>query len=94
MLAQAKKIDLWISDKSGCTLRQKFYDRVKDYTLEVLTGNDWKEVHHGQVIGHKQIIRFDPIEASAVRLRLNRAEGEPLIRKLWIGRVPTKPATP
>jgi outer membrane lipoprotein-sorting protein len=38
MLAEWKRIDLWISDKSGYTLQQKFYDRGKDYTLVLYTG--------------------------------------------------------
>jgi len=33
MLDQWKKIDLWISDKTGCAVQQKFYERGKDYTL-------------------------------------------------------------
>jgi len=37
MLAQWKKIDLWISDKSGNTLRQKFYENGGDYTLITYT---------------------------------------------------------
>jgi outer membrane lipoprotein-sorting protein len=37
MLEQWKKIELWISDKSGFTLQQKFYDRGKDYTLITYT---------------------------------------------------------
>lgn len=37
MLAEWKKIDLWISDKTGYTLQQKFYDRGKDYTLIIYT---------------------------------------------------------
>jgi outer membrane lipoprotein-sorting protein len=37
MLEQWKKIDLWISDKSGYTVQQKFYDRGKDYTLITYT---------------------------------------------------------
>lgn len=38
MLAEWKRIDLWISDKTGYTLQQKFYDRGKDYTLITYTG--------------------------------------------------------
>jgi outer membrane lipoprotein-sorting protein len=37
MLEQWKKIDLWISDKSGYTLRQKFYENGGDYTLITYT---------------------------------------------------------
>jgi outer membrane lipoprotein-sorting protein len=37
MLDEWKKIDLWISEKSGYTVQQKFYDRGKDYTLITYT---------------------------------------------------------
>ena len=37
MLDQWKKIDLWISDKSGYTVQQKFYEHGKDYTLITYT---------------------------------------------------------
>ena len=37
MLEQWKKIDLWISDKSGYAVQQKFYERGKDYTLITYT---------------------------------------------------------
>jgi outer membrane lipoprotein-sorting protein len=33
LLEQWKRIDLWISDKSGYAVQQKFYDRGKDYTV-------------------------------------------------------------
>jgi outer membrane lipoprotein-sorting protein len=33
MLAEWKRIDLWISDKTGYTLQQQFYERGRDYTL-------------------------------------------------------------
>jgi len=38
MLEEWKKIDLWISDKSGYTVQQKFYEHGKDYTLITYTG--------------------------------------------------------
>jgi len=38
MLQQWKNIDLWISDKSGYTVQQKFYEHGKDYTLITYTG--------------------------------------------------------
>jgi len=37
MLAEWRKIDLWISDKSGYTLQQKFYENGRDYTLITYT---------------------------------------------------------
>lgn len=33
LLEQWRKIDLWVSDKTGSALQQKFYERGKDYTL-------------------------------------------------------------
>jgi outer membrane lipoprotein-sorting protein len=38
MQEQWIKIDLWISDKSGYAVQQKFYERGKDYTLITYTG--------------------------------------------------------
>lgn len=61
-------------------------ERIKEYTIEVLVGGGWRQVKHGRVIGHKQIVRFDPMEATAVRLQVQQSEGEPLIRKLAIYR--------
>jgi outer membrane lipoprotein-sorting protein len=37
MLGQWTKIDLWISDKTGNTVQQKFYEHGKDYTLITYT---------------------------------------------------------
>jgi outer membrane lipoprotein-sorting protein len=37
VLEQWKKIDLWISDKTGYTVQQKFYEHGKDYTLITYT---------------------------------------------------------
>jgi outer membrane lipoprotein-sorting protein len=37
MLEQWKQIDLWISNTSGCTVQQKFYEHGKDYTLITYT---------------------------------------------------------
>ncbi|MEI9971885.1 MAG: outer-membrane lipoprotein carrier protein LolA [Ignavibacteriota bacterium] len=38
LLAQWRKIDLWISDKTGNAVQQKFYERGKDYTLITYSG--------------------------------------------------------
>jgi len=37
MLDQWKRVDLWISDKSGYTVQQKFYEKGKDYHLITYT---------------------------------------------------------
>jgi outer membrane lipoprotein-sorting protein len=38
LLAQWQKIDLWVSDKTGNAVQQKFYERGKDYMLITYTG--------------------------------------------------------
>jgi alpha-L-fucosidase len=61
-------------------------ERIKGYVLEALTQDGWKTLRTGNVIGHKQIIRFEPIETSEIRLRVTQSEAQPLIRKLAVYR--------
>jgi alpha-L-fucosidase len=66
--------------------------RVRQYVLEGLAGEQWKELAHGQSIGHKRIERFPPIEVTKVRFRATEAVAEPVIRKLAAYHVgPTAP---
>jgi alpha-L-fucosidase len=44
--------------------------RVRQYQIEVWTGNGWKTIARAQAIGHKKIDTFEPITATRVRLNL------------------------
>ena len=57
-------------------------ERVGEYVIEGSVGDTWKELCRGNVMGHKRIHRFDPVEVSKVRLRCLHPVAEPVIRKL------------
>ena len=44
--------------------------RVRQYQVEIWTGNGWKAVARAQAIGHKKIDTFEPVTATRVRLNL------------------------
>ncbi|SHF88309.1 alpha-L-fucosidase [Caldanaerobius fijiensis DSM 17918] len=55
-------------------------ERVREYVLEAEKGGNWIELVHGSAIGHKKIDRFEPIYTKELRLKVLKAEAEPLIR--------------
>jgi len=60
-------------------------ERVRAYVVEGrVAGGTWQPLCQGISIGHKRIQRFDPIEVSAVRLRLTSSVAAPMIRKLSV----------
>jgi alpha-L-fucosidase len=59
--------------------------RVRKYVVEGwVPGNKWQKLCDGISIGHKRIQRFDPVEVTKVRLRVNESIAEPLIRKFAV----------
>ena len=62
-------------------------ERVREYAIEGLVpGGQWREICRGESIGHKRIERFEPIEASKVRLRVARSIAPPRIRSFAVFR--------
>lgn len=59
-------------------------ERVRAFVVEALVGEEWQEVAGGKVIGHKRIMRFEPVEASRVRLRILESAAEPVIRSFAV----------
>ena len=57
-------------------------ERVREYVMEGMGADGWKELCRGTAIGHKKIDLFRPVEASKVRLRVTKAAAVPQIRKL------------
>ena len=60
--------------------------RVEQYRVEALTGQGWKEVTRGTTIGHKKLDRIPGVEASRVRVTIDRSRGTPLLRTLALYR--------
>jgi len=57
-------------------------ERVREYVIEGLVGDQWKELCRGTSIGHKKIDQFSPTEVSKVRWRCLKSVAEPRIRSL------------
>ena len=56
--------------------------RVKSFTIEYYDGSDWHPVPTQEqmtTIGYKRIIRFDPVEAAALRVTIEDARACPCI---------------
>ena len=58
--------------------------RVEQYRVEALTAQGWQEVARGTTIGHKKLDRIPEVEASRVRLTIDRSRGIPLLRALGL----------
>ncbi|MCD6346362.1 MAG: alpha-L-fucosidase, partial [Bacteroidales bacterium] len=53
--------------------------RVEQFSLDVWTGERWKEVTRSTTIGYKRLLRFSPQTAQKVRLRILQARFTPAI---------------
>jgi alpha-L-fucosidase len=59
-------------------------ERVRKFTLEGKTSEGWTTIFEGSCIGHKFIHRFDDMDVSAVRLRIQESKGEAQIKRMEI----------
>ena len=63
-------------------------ERIRRWVLEGREGEGaWRQLASGQSIGHKRIVRFEPLKAAEVRLRVVESAGEPIVRRLSVYRV-------
>lgn len=44
--------------------------KVKSFVVEAKVGEEWSKIAEGTTIGHKKIVRFEPVEAKAIRVRI------------------------
>ncbi len=59
-------------------------ERLREFVVEGLAGDAWKELTKGTCVGHKRIAQFPDVEVSKVRLRVLQSVAEPLIRKFAV----------
>lgn len=45
--------------------------RVESFEVEALTSDGWKTIAKGTTIGYKRMLRFDPVKASKLRVKIN-----------------------
>lgn len=58
--------------------------RVKEFTIEVWMDGKWSKVAEGTTIGHKRIVKIDPVKTSKVRLNITASKASPLISEVSI----------
>lgn len=54
-------------------------ERIRNFIVEGKTKNGWEKIIDGSCVGHKFIHVFDGLEVSAVRLRIPKADDNPVI---------------
>jgi alpha-L-fucosidase len=59
-------------------------ERVQEYHVEILDGDQWRMITSGQVIGHKQLRRFPAVTARHVRLVIDKAVAPPAIAEFGL----------
>jgi alpha-L-fucosidase len=58
--------------------------RIEKFVLEYFDGGEWKKITEGTTVGYKRLIRFDPITASKVRLRILSSRLNPTLAELGL----------
>jgi alpha-L-fucosidase len=62
----------------------RFGQRVKEFALEVLVDNEWKQIASQTTIGNKRILRFPNITASQLRLNIKDSKACPVISNIGV----------
>ncbi|MCK0156302.1 alpha-L-fucosidase [Cellulophaga sp. F20128] len=55
-------------------------ERVREYRIEGYLKGKWSLIETGESIGHKRIQKFDTVEVTRLRLRIIKADAEPVIK--------------
>jgi alpha-L-fucosidase len=62
----------------------KLGQRVKKFTVEVMQNNNWVKVADETTIGHKRIIKIDPVKTSKVRVSILDSRACPLLSNIEV----------
>ena len=57
----------------------EYGQRVEEFSLEIRKDNQWQEVIQGTTIGYSRLLRFPPVRADQVRIRIIQARNTPTI---------------
>jgi len=58
--------------------------RIEQFVLEYKSGAEWKTAATGTTVGYKRIIKFEPIEAQYVRLRITSSRLSPTLAAIGL----------
>ena len=62
----------------------RFGQRVKEFTLEALVENKWKQIAAQTTIGRKRILRFPNVTASQLRLNIIDSKASPVVSNIGV----------
>lgn len=57
----------------------RFSQRVESFTVECQQGKRWKPIYSGTTIGYKRLVRFRPVNTTAVRVSITDSRVAPII---------------
>ncbi|MBI3819090.1 MAG: alpha-L-fucosidase [Planctomycetes bacterium] len=57
----------------------EYGQRIEQFTVDADVHGEWRTIAKGTTIGHKRILKFDPITASKLRLQILRSNAPPAI---------------
>ena len=66
----------------------RFGQRVKEFTLEIFTENQWKQIAAQTTIGRKRILRLPNVTASQLRLNIADSKACPVISNIGVYNAP------
>lgn len=58
--------------------------RIERFVLEYSDGNEWKKAAEGTTVGYKRLLRFDPVTASKLRLRILSSRLNPTLSEIGL----------
>ena len=58
--------------------------RIEQFVLEYQDGIEWKKIAEGTTVGYKRLIRFDPVTATKVRLRILSSRLNPTLSEFGL----------
>ena len=56
--------------------------RIESFVVEVKTAGGWREIARGTTVGNKRLLRFEPVKASALRIRIESSRGRVLLSQV------------
>ncbi|MGV3656978.1 MAG: discoidin domain-containing protein, partial [Chitinophagaceae bacterium] len=58
--------------------------RIESFVLEYKQGGEWRKIAEGTTVGYKRLLRFDPVTASEVRLRILSSRLNPTLSAIGL----------
>ena len=66
----------------------RYGQRIENFVLEAEINGEWKQVAKATTVGHKRLLRFEPVRAHKIRLRITSSRLNPNISEMGIYKLP------